>query len=201
MLALALAGCGDSKTTTVTAPARTVTAPVATTTAPATSTTTTPASTTPPAGATATSADGKFEVVVPRGFHDRTTRARGATPIRFDLALVGPLADRFATNINVVHEPAPTDDIDAVTKAEQAGVNRLLKAHSMGSISSETVDGEPARAYDFLATPVGRTLLHEREVIVVHDSTVYVITLAALPRAYADGLPALAATLAGWHWR
>ena len=192
------AGCGSTSlfgskaksTSSTTRPASTT---VGTSTTAGTSTQAQPA--------TVTSIDGSFQTVVPSGFLAATRSLRsGVANVQY--LAVGPRADGFATNINVIREPAQgRTDIAGITGLEVATIKRLDPRADRFSQSSElTVGGEPARSVDYYNRPTGERLLHQRQVFVAHGQWIYTITYSALPDAYASQAGAVDRVAAGWKW-
>jgi hypothetical protein len=175
--ASAIAGCG-SKTTPGSSSSSTNTAPPG----------------------TVTSADGRFATVIPDGFVNALRRVQGGR-INIQYLAVGPRRDGFATNINVVDEPSDgKTSTDTISGAEIAGIKRLEpQAHRFSQVQSLTVGGQPARAIDYLSRPDKR-LLHQYQVFVVKDGTIYTITYSALPSSYSDNLGSMKQVTDGWHW-
>ena len=171
-----------------------------------TSSTTRPASTTAGTSsqtqpATVTSVDGSFQTVVPSGFIDATRSVRsGVANVQY--LAIGPRADGFATNINVIREPAQgRTDIARITGVEVAAIKRLdPRADRFSEPSEITVGGEPARAVDYYNRPTGERLLHQRQVFVARGQWIYTITYSALPDAYAAQAGAVDRVVAGWKW-
>jgi hypothetical protein len=193
--ASAIAGCGG-KTTLL----RSSSASSSTSSQSSGSKTGTSATTTAPAG-TVKSADGRFATVIPDGFVNSIDRVQGG-PINIQYLAVGPRHDGFATNINVVHEPSQGQtNIDTITRLEIAGIKRLEpQAHQFSQVQSLTVDGQPARAIDYLSLPDKHRLLHQYQVFVAKGATIYTITYSALPSDYSDNLAAVKQVTDGWHW-
>ncbi|MGZ4185076.1 MAG: hypothetical protein ACXVUE_23175 [Solirubrobacteraceae bacterium] len=196
--AAAVAGCGSKTTLLHTSSSSSSSS--TTTQAPATTTTATPTTTTAPSG-TVKSADGQFATVIPNGFVNALSRVQ-ASPINIQYLAVGPRHDGFATNINVVHEPSHGQtSIDTITNLEIAGIKRLEpQAHQFSQVQSLTVDGQPARAIDYLSMPDKRRLLHQYQVFVTKSGTIYTITYSALPSTYSDNLASVKQVTDGWHW-
>lgn len=194
--AAAVAGCG-SKTTLLHTTSSSSSTPSQ---APATTTTGTSTTTAAPSG-TVKSADGQFATVIPSGFVNALSRVR-ASPINIQYLAVGPRHDGFATNINVVHEPSHGQtSINTITNLEIAGIKRLEpQAHQFSQVQSLTVDGQPARAIDYLSMPDKRRLLHQYQVFVAKGGTIYTITYSALPTTYSDNLASVKQVTDGWHW-
>jgi hypothetical protein len=147
------------------------------------------------------SADGQFATVIPDGFTNELSRVQGGT-INIQYLAVGPAHDGFATNINVVLEPSHGQtSIDTITGLEIAGIKRLEpQAHQFSQVQSLTVDGPPARAIDSLSLPDQKRLLHQYQVFVVKNGTIYTITYSALPTSYRDNLASVKQVTDGWHW-
>lgn len=195
--AAAVAGCGAKTTLLHTTSSSSTTAQAHTQTTTATGT---PTTTTAPSG-TVKSADGQFATVIPSGFVNALSRVQGS-PINIQYLAVGPRHDGFATNINVVHEPSHGQtSIDTITGLEIAGIKRLEpQAHQFSQVQSLTVDGQPARAVDYLSMPDKRRLLHQYQVFVAKSGTIYTITYSALPNFYSDNLASVKQVTDGWHW-
>ncbi|HET7050745.1 MAG TPA: hypothetical protein VFI54_20945 [Solirubrobacteraceae bacterium] len=193
--ASAIAGCG-SKTTllhTSSSSSSTSSQSPATTTGTATTTTTAPPG-------TVKSADGQFATVIPDGFVN--ARSSVQAPIKIQYLAAAPSHGGFATNINVVAEPSGGQTrIDTIAGLEIAGVKRAEpQAHDFSQIQSLTVDGQPARAIDYLSLPDKHRLLHQYQVFVAKSGTIYTITYSALPSAYSDNLASVKQVTDGWHW-
>lgn len=188
--AAAIAGCGG-KTTLLHTSSSTISKA---------STTTTAGTTTAPPG-TVKSVDGQFATVIPDGFVNATNSVQGGT-INIQYLAVAPRRNGFATNINVVHEPSGGHtDIDTIAGLEIAGIKRAeTQAHGFSQIHSLTVDGQPARAIDYLSLPDKRRLLHQYQVFVAKNGTIYTITYSALPGDYDANLAAVKQVTHGWHW-
>ncbi len=166
-----------------------------------TSTTRPAATTTPPQPAAVTSIDGSFQTIVPGGFVDATRSVRsGVANVQY--LAIGPRANGFATNINVIREPARgRADIARITKLEVTTIRRLdPRADRFSQPSEITVGGAPARAIDYYNQPTGDRMLHQRQVFVAHGQWIYTITYSALPDAYAAQAGAVDRVAAGWKW-
>ena len=139
--------------------------------------------------------------MIPEGFVNALSQVK-AGPINIQYLAVGPRHNGFATNINVVHEPSHGQtSIDTITGLEIAGIKRLEpQAHQFSQVQSLTVDGQPARAIDYLSLPDKHRLLHQYQVFVVKDGTIYTITYSALPSSYSDNLASVKQVTDGWHW-
>lgn len=162
-------------------------------------TATTSTTTTAPPG-TVKSADGHFATVIPDGFANALGSVQATIKIQYLAA--APSHDGFATNINVVAEPSGAQtSIDTIAGAEIAGVKRAEpQAHDFSQIQSLTVDGQPARAIDYLSLPGKQRLLHQYQVFVAKSGTIYTITYSALPSEYDGDLAAVKQVTGGWHW-
>jgi hypothetical protein len=193
--ASAIAGCGSKTTLLHTGSSSSSTSSHSSPTSTGTGTTTTA----PPG--TVKSADGRFATVIPDGFVNALRRVKGG-PINIQYLAVGPRHDGFATNVNVVHESSHGQtSIDTVTGLEIAGIKRLEpQAHQFSQVQSLTVGGQPARAIDYLSLPDKQRLLHQYQVFVVKDGTIYTITYSALPSSYSDNLASMKQVTDGWHW-
>jgi hypothetical protein len=156
---------------------------------------------TPASLGTVRSTDGRFQTVIPAGFVNATRSVRSGVAIVQYLA-IGPRHDRFATNVNVVREPAQgRSDVDQIVGLEIATIKRLApRAASFSQVASLTVGGEPARAVDYLNAPTGNRVLHQRQVFVAHGGWIYTITYSAIPSAYDANVAALDAVTAAWRW-
>jgi hypothetical protein len=188
----AIAGCGG-KTTLL----HTTSSSTSSQSSPASTGTAT--TTTAPPG-TVESADGQFATVIPNGFVDARSRVQATIKVQYLAA--APSHDGFATNINVVAEPSGGQtSIDTITGLEIQGIKRAEpQAHDFSQVQSLTVDGQPARAIDYLSLPDKHRLLHQYQVFVANRGTIYTITYSALPSAYNDNLGAVKQVTDGWHW-
>jgi hypothetical protein len=197
--ASAIAGCG-SKSTLLHSSSSSASSSSSKSSQSSATTNGTPTTAAAPPG-TVKSADGRFATVIPPGFVNALSRVRGG-PINIEYLAVGPRHDSFATNINVVHEPsAGQTSVDTVTGREIAGIKRLEpQAHQFSQVQSLTVDGQPARAIDYLSLPDKHRLLHQYQVFVVKDGTIYTITYSARPSSYGDNLASVKQVTDGWHW-
>jgi len=195
--ASAIAGCGSKTTLLHTSSSSSSSM---SSQSPATTTGAAATTKTAPSG-TVKSADGHFATVIPDGFANELSRVQGGA-INIQYLAVGPAHAGFATNINVVHEPSPgQSSIDTVTGLEIAGIKRLEpQAHQFSQVQSLTVDGQPARAIDYLSLPDKKRLLHQYQVFVVKNGTIYTITYSALPTSYSDNLASVKQVTDGWHW-
>jgi hypothetical protein len=195
--ASAIAGCGSRTTLLRTTSSSSSTSSQSSGAAAGSATTGT--STTAPPG-TVKSADGQFATVIPSGFANALGSVQATIKIQYLAA--APSHDGFATNINVVAEAAGSQtSIDKITGLELAGVKRAEpQAHDFSQIQSLTVDGQPARAIDYLSLPDKHRLLHQYQVFVAKSGTIYTITYSALPSAYDDNLAAVKQVTDGWHW-
>jgi hypothetical protein len=154
------------------------------------------------AGKTVTSTDKSFVTVTPQGFSDQTSSSQ-ASALKVLYLAIGPRANGFSTNINVVREPSHgLTDASTIANAEVAAIKRLeSRAHGFSQLQSLTVGGEPARSVDYLNTPAGTRELHQRQVFVQHGESIYTITYTALPAAYAASIGAMDQVLHSWNWR
>lgn len=139
--------------------------------------------------------------MIPDGFVNALSQVP-ASPIKVQYYAAAPSHDGFATNINVVAEPGGGQkSIDTIAGLEITGVKRAEpQAHDFSQIQSLTVDGQPARAIDYLSQPDKHRLLHQYQVFVVKDGTIYTITYSALPSSYNDNLASVKQVTDGWHW-
>jgi hypothetical protein len=153
-------------------------------------------------GQAVTSTDNSFATVTPLGFSDATSSSQ-ASALKVLYLAIGPRANGFATNINVVREPSHgLTDPSTIANAELASIKRLeAKAHSFSPLQSVTVGGEAAKSVDYLNTPAGTRELHQRQVFVQHGGSIYTITYTALPDAYAASAGAMDQVLKSWTWR
>lgn len=183
---LLLTGCGG---TTIFASKSTTSAASATSSA-----------STSPSG-TVRSTDGRFQTVIPAGFVD-ATHAVNSGVANVQYLAVGPRHDSFATNINVVREPANgRSDMDQTVGLEVATIKRLERqAANFSQVASLKVGGEPARGVDYFNTPTGSRLLHQRQVFVGNGGWIYTITYSAIPSAYRANVGALDAVTSAWRW-
>jgi hypothetical protein len=149
-----------------------------------------------------TSIDGSFQTVLPTGFVDATRSVRSGVA-NVQLLAVGPRANGFATNINVIREPSGgRSDIEQITRLEITTIQRISpRANRFSRPTAFTVGGEPARSVDYYNRPAGERLLHQRQVFVAHGRTIYTITYSALPDAYEANLGAVGRVVTGWRWR
>ena len=163
---------------------------------------TAPVSAAPSAHAGASASSGAFTTVVPSGFRDETKGLSGAA-LNIQFAIIGPRADGFSTNINVIRERYHGTDVAALASTELASIKHLYpKAHTFSAIAVTSVDRETARAFSYTNAPLNGKVLHQRQVFVIHAGWAYSITYSALPgAAYAASLPALEQVIAGWRWR
>jgi len=158
------------------------------------------ASTTAPSAAVR-STDGRFQTVIPVGFVD-ATHAVSSGVANVQYLAVGPRHDSFATNINVVREPANgRSDADQIVRLEVDTIKRLERqASNFSQVTSLKVGGEPARAVDYFNTPTGSRLLHQRQVFVANGGWIYTITYSAIPSAYRANVGALDEVTSAWRW-
>jgi hypothetical protein len=196
--ASAIAGCGSGTTLLHKSSASSSTS--TTTSSQSSSASGTSTTTTAPPG-TVKSADGQFATVIPDGFANALSHVQ-SSPIKIQYLATAPSDNGFATNINVVAEPSRGQtSIDTITGLEVAGVKRAEpQAHQFSQVQSLTVGGQPARAIDYLSLPDKHRLLHQYQVFVVKDGTIYTITYSALPSSYSDNLASVKQVTDGWHW-
>jgi hypothetical protein len=183
-----LAGCGSS---TISGGSKSTSRP---------STASAQTSTMPPSE-TVQSTDGRFQTVIPAGFVNATNSVQsGVANVQY--LAVGPRHHSFATNVNVVREPARgRSDMDQIVGLEIATIKRLApQAGSFSKVTRLTLGGEPARAVDYLNAPTGNSVLHQRQVFVIHGGWIYTITYSALPSAYVAHVRALDAVTSAWRW-
>jgi hypothetical protein len=183
-----LAGCGSS---TISGGSKATSRP---------STASVRTSTKAPSG-TVQSTDGRFQTVIPAGFVDATSSVQsGVANVQY--VAVGPRRHGFATNINVVREPAQgRSDMDQIVALELATIKRLApQAGGFSKVTRLTVGGEPARAVVYLNTPTGNRVLRQRQVFVVQGRWIYTITYSALPGAYGADVRALDTVTTAWRW-
>ena len=172
-------------------------------------------STTPPASAAGATSDPAGAAAGGRDQHrrqlsdDRPERLRRRHAGRFRSGVanvqylaIGPRANGFATNINVIREPAAgRTNINRITGLEVATIKRIdPRADRFSQPTAITVGGRPGRAVDYYNRPTGERLLHQRQVFVAHGQWIYTITYSALPDAYAAGVGAVDRVAAGWKW-
>jgi hypothetical protein len=145
--------------------------------------------------------DGSFQTVIPVGFVD-ATHAFHSGVANLQYVAIGPRHDGFATNINVVREPANgRGDMDQIVGFEIATVQRLERhAGNFSRVTPQRVGGEPARVVDYFNTPSGGPVLHQRQVFVAHAGWIYTITYSAIPSAYGANVGALDAVTSAWRW-
>ncbi len=154
-----------------------------------------------PQPAAVTSIDGSFQTIVPSGFVD-ATRSVSSGVANVQYLAIGPRANGFATNINVIREPAAgRTNINRITGLEVATIKRIdPRADRFSQPTAIIVGGRPGRAVDYYNRPTGERLLHQRQVFVAHGQWIYTITYSALPDAYAAGVGAVDRVAAGWKW-
>jgi hypothetical protein len=141
------------------------------------------------------SPDGDFSVVLPEGWSDGADRLSGAALTGY----LGPIANGFATNVNVVREPVGGMDVAAYYQATLASVRAAVPVTEVSAATSREVDGDEALEYSFKDEQAGRTL-RQRQTLVVHDGNGYVITYTALAPAYETSRRDADAIIDSWQW-
>jgi hypothetical protein len=156
-----------------------------------------PATSTPPADRTGAleSPDGDFSVLLPPGWTDGADRLSGIALTGY----LGPAADGFQTNVNVVREAVPGMDLAQYYRATITNVRNSLPISGLSRPSGRQVDGAQAVEYSFSDQQAGRTL-RQRQTLTIHDGNGYVITYTALPSAYNASLADADAIIDSWRW-
>jgi hypothetical protein len=192
--ALTLAGCSSVVTGHGSAGVR-PTPPAETGGFPSTSSA--PDTSTPPASRPGAleSPDGDFSVVLPAGWSDGADRLSGIALTGY----LGPTANGFETNVNVVRESVGGLNLAQYYRATIANVQSTLQVHGLTRPTYHAVGGEPGLDYSFTDQQAGRTL-EQRQTLSVHDGNGYVITYTALPSAYAASIDDANAIIASWQW-
>jgi hypothetical protein len=151
------------------------------------------------AAATIKASSGAFQTVIPPGFANKTAAFSGSA-IRIELAVAEPPAHGFAVNVAVVRERSATKNVAAVTQAAIAYERAETREYAFSTVQSLRIAGDPARAYDYLTTIDGKNV-RQRQVLVIHDGWVYIVTYSALNKSqYQGSLSALGQMLSRWRW-
>lgn len=149
-----------------------------------------------PRSGAVTSPDGDFSVTLPSGWRDETSSASrfGAVTV-----YIGPAADGFATNINVVREVVGGMTVQDYVQRTLASVRARFHATVVSPPTPGSVDGDEALEYTLDDEQAGKSL-RQRQTLVVHDGSGYVITYSALRSAFDASSDDAAALVASWQW-
>ena len=147
-------------------------------------------------GAAVSSPDGDFSVTLPSGWADAPGKAAqfGAVTV-----YMGPAVDGFASNINVTREDVGDITVTEYQQRTFDQVRAQLHATLVDPPSPLSVDGDAALEYTVDDQQVGRSL-RQRQTLVVHDGSGYVITYTALRTAFDASSEAASAVVASWQW-
>ncbi|HZC70066.1 MAG TPA: DcrB-related protein [Jatrophihabitans sp.] len=143
-----------------------------------------------------TSPDGDFSVVLPTGWTDQSDKAGqfGAVTV-----YIGPVADNFATNINVTREDIGSMSVAEYEQRTFSAVRSQFHASVVSQPASRSVDGADALEYTVDDQQAGKSL-RQRQTLVVHDGSGYVITYSALQTAFDASSDDAAAIVDSWQW-
>ena len=130
---------------------------------------------------------------------DKVGVTKAVVPPTFPLALAEHLREKGVEL--TVERDLFVDRRRVKNDTEIAGIKRAEpQAHDFSQIQSLTVDGQPAKAIDYLSLPDKHRLLHQYQVFVAKSGMIYTITYSALPSAYSDNLASVKQVTDGWHW-
>jgi hypothetical protein len=140
-----------------------------------------------------------YSVELPDGWSDRTDDASKESPIRLDRVFVGPKADGFAANVNVVREPRPENA--TLEEIEQAGRPqiRALGGREISQAKSVELSGERGLSHTYRIREGGRALEGE-QFIVIHEGRVYNVTVTAATKGFADARRDFREITGSWKW-
>lgn len=148
-----------------------------------------------------------YEVTLPPGWRGTGRDALAATGEQDIEALWrGWIGSSFSTNVNVSRIRSPTADLSVALRELARDERRSAAAapnFAVGSIMEVRVpqlDGDPAGALELTST-VNRRRLRNLEVVAIHDSLLYRVTLASLRERYPSERRAFLRSLASWRWR
>jgi hypothetical protein len=149
-----------------------------------------------------------YHVTIPPGW--RGTRGKAAQKAGLqgvDSFWAGHLGNGYSTNVNVGAGQAPVPNLNAAIKAiaqlerttsRQAGGRFELTSLSRGG--DLTLDGEKAGSLIVTSKAAGKSL-RQVEVVALHDSRLYRITLSAEASREAKDERAFKTALASWRWK
>lgn len=150
-------------------------------------------------GAGDTAGGSEYEIALPSGWEDQSEQAEESeVPIRFDLVVGKERVQGFATNVNVLREPAPEG-----TGLEEIGpqFERQIEAFGARELSEPRdlmLDGDPAIARDYELSLQGRRLLG-RQVFTIHDDRIYTVTFTSRQDSTRE-LEEFEQILDSWQW-
>lgn len=98
------------------------------------------------------------------------------------------------TSINVVSESAPGFSLTDYVKAAKEQLSQAIPGYKVSNEKSVTVNGVPAYQMDGAFSQSGLSLVN-RQLIVVDDGTVYVLTATSTPDAWASNMSAVDTSL------
>ena len=152
-----------------------------------------------------------YELTVPEGWEDESEAGKDfeVSGFRPDVVLIGDREDGFSTNVNVIRTQGAGVGLDAQVRGERAlleegripgSETEPTPARGLTPVERTSLSGEPARAYEFERSHGERTL-KLRQLIAIHDGTVYVITLTTLPDEFDQERETVASVVDSWRWR
>lgn len=133
-------------------------------------------------GATFTDPQGRFSFTVPNGWQQGSPPPSANLPPGTVVAGVFNAPAPVNGNFNVVTVAVPAGaSLDQIVPQSRAGVAQSLPGYQEGpgGIQNLTVGGQPARRYDYFATPPQAGKLHGAQVLALQANTVYVLTFTA----------------------
>ena len=116
---------------------------------------------------------------------------------------VGPITNKFATNVNLVVQPSggqKTLPADLPAQLE-AGTRAQMPSYKVLGSARLTVGGTPALRVDgSLVQPPANTAVRNRQVFVLRGERVYVFTFSSASAAFARDVPAFDRMMRAVRW-
>ncbi len=140
-----------------------------------------------------------YAVTLPGGWADGTEASTGGA-VNFDLVLVRPPEDGFATNVNIIRVESPrAPDVDDLRRAYRGELD-AVGAQDIGDARDTTLDGEDAITYEYRQTGPQGQAVRGRQIAAVRDGAVHTITLTALADGFAAAEAGFEEIIGSWSW-
>lgn len=139
---------------------------------------------------------GTFAVTPPPRWADATAQASGTPDVELVVA-AGTRTDNFLNNAVISAQHGVPDDLAGA--ASNAKDQLSAAGKQVTTLPDRQIGGEPALGF---SVPNQRqdTLLTQKYYVVVHDSSVYYVTLTSTQNAADAAVPEFDALLASWTW-
>lgn len=139
-----------------------------------------------------------YSLKAPVGWTDRTREASQNTSIKPDRLIAAAPRDGFATNVNVVFEPAPDADLTEIGNAFKQQL-KGIGATDVTTVAESELSGEESVTYTYVLDEGGAER-RARQVVAAHGGRLYTISFTAAAAGFEEGEARFDEILSSWTW-